>query len=105
MAITTVLLGSFLLYGTSKYFPEKFLKIRYLVAKNRKMAKLLGCSLLLLSVMLFSLKNGFATGFIMFAITLFLALSSLVISLSVHKKLIYLFIVIVVGDLLTLILF
>ena len=96
MSILLLLLGCFILYGRSKFFPEHVSYIGLRIKKHRQMALLLGYMLLLISYILFSIRFGWGTGFIIYLVCVSLLYSLMVIVLSLHKRYIYVIALIVI---------
>ncbi len=91
MAIATVFMGSLLLYGKSKYFPENLIYLQNLLSRNIVLTRIFGYVLLAISAFLFSHQYDIATGVIVFLAALLLTISLLVIALPIHRNFIYLF--------------
>ena len=89
MAIVFLFLGCFILYGKSTYFPEYLNKIGELIKTKKSVANLIGYLFLLLSYALFLYQFDWATGFVIFLITLSFVYSLLLITLPVHKNYLY----------------
>ena len=89
MNILLLFIGCFILYGKSKFFPEYYNNVGNLIKQNRQVALLFGYLFLFTSYILFSLKLGWGTGFIVYLMTLSLFYSLLVIVLPLNKLFIH----------------
>jgi len=90
MSILLLLLGCFILYGKSRYFPEHFNLIGKIIKQQKQIALLVGYLFLLSSYIIFGNKFGWGTGFVIYLACTSLFYSLLVIVLPLHKRYIYL---------------
>lgn len=86
MAILTTCLLSFLLYGTSKYFPESLATIQENLKKRKLLTRITALILMILAIWFFSFSFDFVTAIVVFATTFMLVLSSLIISLKLNPQ-------------------
>jgi len=90
MSIVLLILGSFMLYGKSQFFPEHLSTIGNFIKQNKKATSIVGYLFLVCSYVCFSLKLGWGTGFIIYLVTLSLLYNILIIVLTLHKRYVYL---------------
>ena len=90
MNILLLFIGCLILYGKSRFFPEHYNSIGNVIKQNKQVALLLGYLSLITSYILFSLKIGWGTGFIVYLMALSLFYSLLVIVLPLNKLFIHL---------------
>ena len=85
MSILTTFLAGFLLYGTSRYFPESLHAFqRYLVAR-KLLTRTLGILLMVVAVLMFSFHYTWGTAIIVFTATFITVLSLLIVSLKLSR--------------------
>ena len=96
MSILLLLIGCFILYGRSKFFPEHFNVIEKVIKKQKQIALLVGYLFLLSSYVMFGNTFGWGTGFVIYLVCISLLYSLMVIVLSLHKRYIYVIALIVI---------
>ena len=90
MSIVLLLLGCFILYGRSRFFPEHLSGIGNVIKQQKQIVLLVGYLFLLSSYVVFGSTFGWGTGFIIYLVCISLFYSLLVIVLPLHKRYIYL---------------
>lgn len=89
MGIILVFLGCFLLYAKSRHFPNYYPNLKKRAAGNPKVLRWISYGMFLLSVTIFCLQNGVATGLVIFLITLMFGLCLTIMFLPLNKKYAY----------------
>ncbi|MEM6264654.1 MAG: hypothetical protein AAGI38_19235 [Bacteroidota bacterium] len=86
MAVALTFLASLLLYGTSRYFPEELSWVHKPLTKYDSLAVLMGTALLFLSLWFFAQEYRMLTACVIWAVVVATVLSSLVISVKISPK-------------------
>ncbi|MEM6893489.1 MAG: DUF3325 family protein [Bacteroidota bacterium] len=89
MGIVLIFLGCFLLYAKSKHFPKRLQHLGNRLRKNTVQTRLVGYLLFVGAYLLLGSQLGWATGFVVFLITLILGLVLNIILLPLHQKYAY----------------
>lgn len=89
MIFALVIIGSFLLYNTSKYFPAELFPIIGKFNASKFLLKISGSLCLMLSLILSGLQFGWGTGFVIFLTALMLGLCLTLMTLPLNRLLVY----------------
>jgi len=89
MSIVLLLLGCFILYSKSKFFPKNLERISLLINKQKKITTMVGYLFLTLSYILFKNKFGTGTALVLFIISIIFSYSVLSIVFTINKKPVY----------------
>ncbi len=89
MGIVILIMGCFLLYGNSKYFPENLSYVRVQIKKYPKVIRILAYTLFLISYTFFYHQLGWGTAIIVFIIALVFSLCITLIVIPIHKRYVY----------------
>ncbi|TRX60734.1 hypothetical protein FNH22_06730 [Fulvivirga sp. M361] len=86
MAFIITFMACFLLYGTSKYFPESLQSMGGPLRKNKKGTLVVALLFLGSSMGLFvKLYNDAPTGLLVWAVVLMMTMSALLLSIKLHR--------------------
>lgn len=83
MALTILIIACFLLYSTSKYFPKQGIK---LIDENKKLVLGIASALAIVSLFVFNTNNDFATSLVFWMIAFMTILSSIILSIKLNFK-------------------
>ena len=82
MSFFFLFLGCFILYGKSRFFPYLLSPIGNIIKKRKQLSLPMGYLFLMVSYVSFSYQYGWATGFIIYIVSLSLLYSVLVVTLT-----------------------
>jgi len=83
MALTTLTLACFLLYGTSKYFPIEGIEV---LKEHRGKIVLLASAISLFSLFLFNRSFDFSTSLMIWMSAFMMLLSAIILSVKMNEK-------------------
>ena len=89
MGIVLIFFGCFLLYAKSKHFPKRLQHLGSRLRKNTVQTRLVGYALFLGAYLILVSQFGWATGFVVFLITITLGLVLNIMLLPLNQKYAY----------------